>query len=142
MTLGFVETEVKICQTQKKTNQRCKSLIQVESFRCFESKCLVILLWKLPLGTTTRRFDSLLKTHTTIKHRLQSKELLPDEFVLKKEALKVINSIENRIEELDDEEANTLNETCDLVSKDAKEYSENCQNCGFEAIAERKYLAF
>ena len=81
-----------------------------------------------------------LKTHTTIKHRTM--DTIPEGLVLEKEALKVVNSIENRIEELDDEEANTLNEACDIdiESKDIKQYSENCQNCGFEVTAEKKYL--
>ena len=83
-----------------------------------------------------------LKTHITTKHKAQSREISSSEEVLllEKEAAKVVNSIEYRIEELDDEEAFTINETCDIESN-VKEYSEICQICDFKVRAERKYLA-
>ena len=54
-----------------------------------------------------------LKTHKTTKHKAQSREISSSKEVLllEKQAAKVVNCIENRIEELDDEEASTLNET-------------------------------
>ena len=76
-----------------------------------------------------------LKTHNTTKHKLQAQEKL-----LEKDAFKVVNCIEKCIEELDEKEASELNETCDL-EKDLKVYSENCENCEFKIVAERKYLA-
>ena len=84
-----------------------------------------------------------LKTHVTKKHKEQTGSILTteEELLIEKEAFQVVNRLETYKEELDNEKKVTLNETCDIESKDVREFSEVCENCEFEAVADRKYLA-